>query len=50
MKKKVIVFVFLDFIMEGYIDMLKIVLGKYDVIGIRVYDEKEENILNLGMV
>lgn len=50
MKKKAIVFVLSDFITEGYADTLKIVSGKHDVTGIRVYDEKEENIPNLGMV
>ncbi|MCB0456753.1 MAG: DUF58 domain-containing protein [Flavobacteriaceae bacterium] len=50
MKKKAIVFVLSDFITDGYADTLKIVSGKHDVTGIRVYDEKEENIPNLGMV
>ncbi|MEZ4777993.1 MAG: DUF58 domain-containing protein [Flavobacteriaceae bacterium] len=50
MKKKAIVFVLSDFITEGYADTLKIVSGKHDVTGIRVYDEKEEHIPNLGMV
>lgn len=50
MKKKAIVFVLSDFITEGYADTLKIVSGKHDVTGIRVYDEKEEAIPNLGMV
>ncbi|MEZ4857459.1 MAG: DUF58 domain-containing protein [Flavobacteriaceae bacterium] len=50
MKKKAIVFVLSDFITEGYADTLKIVSGKHDVTGIRVYDEKEETIPNLGMV
>jgi len=50
MKKKAIVFVLSDFITEGYADTLKIVSGKHDVTGIRVYDEKEEQIPNIGMV
>ncbi|MAL59098.1 MAG: DUF58 domain-containing protein [Flavobacteriaceae bacterium] len=50
MKKKAIVFVLSDFITDGYADTLKIVSGKHDVTGIRVYDEKEEQIPNLGMV
>ncbi|MEZ4794788.1 MAG: DUF58 domain-containing protein [Flavobacteriaceae bacterium] len=50
MKKKAIVFVLSDFITEGYADTLKIVSGKHDVTGIRIYDEKEEQIPNLGMV
>lgn len=50
MKKKAIVFVLSDFITEGYADTLKIVSGKHDVTGIRVYDQREEEIPNLGMV
>jgi len=50
MKKKAIVFVLSDFITEGYSDTLKIVSKKHDVTGIRVYDRREEEIPNLGMV
>ena len=50
MKKKAIVFVLSDFITDGYDTTMKIVGNKHDVTGIRVYDEKEEYIPNLGMV
>ena len=50
MKKKAIVFVLSDFIAEGYEKTLKITGNKHDVTGIRVYDEREEYIPNLGMV
>ncbi|BFP41394.1 DUF58 domain-containing protein [Muricauda sp. SCSIO 64092] len=50
MKKKAIVFVLSDFIAEGYADTLRIVGNKHDVTGIRVYDEKEEYIPNLGVI
>jgi hypothetical protein len=50
MKKKAIVFVLSDFITDGYADTLKIVSGKHDVTGIRIYDQKEEEFPNLGMV
>ncbi|MGO4919449.1 DUF58 domain-containing protein [Maribacter spongiicola] len=50
MKKKAIVFVLSDFIDEGYEKTLKITGNKHDVTGIRVYDEREETIPNLGMV
>lgn len=50
MKKKAIVFVLSDFIDEGYEKTLKITGNKHDVTGIRVYDEREERIPNLGMV
>lgn len=50
MKKKAIVFLLSDFIADDYQQTLKIVGGKHDLTGIRVYDEKEEKIPNLGMV
>ncbi|MDO6471288.1 DUF58 domain-containing protein [Maribacter sp. 1_MG-2023] len=50
MKKKAIVFVLSDFIDEGYEKTLKITGNKHDVTGIRVYDEREETIPNIGMV
>jgi len=50
MKKKAIVFVLSDFIDEEYEKALKITGSKHDVTGIRVYDEREESIPNLGMV
>jgi uncharacterized protein (DUF58 family) len=49
-KKKAIVFVLSDFMTDGYKDTLKITAGKHDVTGIRVYDKREEEIPNLGMV
>ncbi|MDH7447310.1 DUF58 domain-containing protein [Aquimarina sp. 2201CG14-23] len=50
MKKKAIVFMLSDFITDDYQQTLKIVGGKHDVTGIRVYDQHEEEIPNLGMV
>ena len=50
MKKKAIVFVLSDFMDDNYKDTLKIAANKHDVTGIRVYDAKEEEIPNLGMV
>ena len=50
MKKKAIVFVLSDFIADDYHQTMKIVAGKHDVTGIRVYDKREEDIPNLGMV
>ncbi len=50
MKKKAIVFVLSDFIADDYQRTLKIVGGKHDLTGIRVYDRHEEEIPNLGMV
>ncbi|TPN84064.1 DUF58 domain-containing protein [Aquimarina algicola] len=50
MKKKAIVFILSDFIADDYQRTLKIVSGKHDVTGIRVYDRREEEIPNLGLV
>ncbi|MEG9327609.1 Protein of unknown function DUF58 [Salinimicrobium catena] len=50
MKKKAIVFVLSDFIAEDYQRTLKITSGRHDVTGIRVYDAREEEIPNLGVV
>ncbi len=50
MKKKAIIFVLSDFIANDYEKTLKIVGNKHDVTGIRIYDEREETIPNLGMV
>lgn len=50
MKKKAIIFVLSDFIADDYADTLKIVSKKHDVTGIRIYDKREAEIPNLGMV
>ncbi|ASV30353.1 DUF58 domain-containing protein [Maribacter cobaltidurans] len=50
MKKKAIVFVLSDFIASDYEKTLKITGNKHDVTGIRIYDEREEHIPNLGVV
>lgn len=50
MKKKAIVFVLSDFIATDYERTLKITGNKHDVTGIRIYDEREESIPNLGLV
>lgn len=49
-KKKAIIFVLSDFMVEDYQHTLKIISGKHDVTGIRVYDEREESIPNVGLV
>lgn len=50
MKKKAIVFILSDFMDKGYETTMKIVGNKHDVTGIRVFDEREEKIPNLGIV
>ncbi|WP_432672568.1 DUF58 domain-containing protein [Flavobacterium sp. SM2513] len=49
-KKKAIVFFISDFMAEDYEHTLKIASKKHDIIGIRVYDIREESIPNLGLV
>ncbi|TVZ56492.1 uncharacterized protein DUF58 [Lutibacter sp. Hel_I_33_5] len=50
MKKKAIVFMLSDFMDDDYERTLKIVANKHDITGIRVYDKRDEEIPNLGMV
>lgn len=50
MKKKAIVFVLSDFITDGYEQTMKIAANKHDITGIRIYDQREENIPSLGIV
>ena len=51
MKKKAIVFLISDFIVDDtYEHTLKIAGKKHDITGIRVYDIREEKIPNIGMV
>jgi len=50
MKKKAIVFVLSDFVADDYENTLKIVGKKHDITGVRIYDQHEETIPNLGMV
>ena len=50
MKKRAIVFVLSDFIADDYEKTLKISGNKHDLTGVRIYDERETAIPNLGMV
>ncbi len=49
-KKKAIAFVLSDFMDLEYKDPLKIMAQRHDVTGIRVYDPRERELPNLGMV
>jgi len=49
-KKKAIVFLISDFMAPEYDFVLKIASKKHDITGIRVYDQREEKLPNLGMV
>lgn len=49
-KKRAIAFVLSDFMDENYMDTLKIMCQRHDVTGIRVFDPREENLINLGLL
>ena len=48
LKKKAIVFLISDFMATNYEHTLKIAAKKHDVSGIRVYDSREEKMINIG--
>ena len=50
MKKKAIVFVLSDFMTKDYDRILRIAAKRHDVTGIKVYDEREVNLNNIGYV
>lgn len=50
LKKKAIVFILSDFISDDYEQTLKIAAKKHDVTGIRVFDEREQIMPNVGLV
>ena len=50
LKKKAIVFMISDFMAKEYQQTLKIAAKKHDVTGIRVYDQREESLPNIGIV
>ncbi len=49
-KKRAIVFTMSDFMDDDYDKSLKIVAKKHDVTGIRIYDERETELPNVGLV
>lgn len=50
MKKRAIVFVLSDFLTDGYQQTLKITSKRHDLTGIRIYDQRDEEIPNMGLV
>lgn len=50
LKKRAIVFLISDFMADGYDHTLKIAAKKHDITGVRVYDSREEQLPNIGMV
>lgn len=49
-KKRCTAFLISDFMSDNYMDALKIASNKHDIIAIRVSDEREANLPNVGMV
>lgn len=49
-KKRCTAFVLSDFYDDGYDDALKIASSKHDLVAIRIADEKERRLPNLGLV
>jgi uncharacterized protein (DUF58 family) len=49
-KKKSIAFVISDFIDNDFSDALKICAGKHDVITLRIYDKREKELPNAGLI
>lgn len=50
MKKKAIVFIISDFMSPDFEQTLKISAKKHDVTGIRIYDKREKELPNVGMI
>jgi len=49
-KKKSIAFVISDFMDSGFSDALKIASGKHDVIALRIYDKRERELPDMGLI
>lgn len=49
-KKRCITFILSDFIATGYDDALRIVSKKHDVVGMCIYDPKEEELPSIGLM
>ncbi len=49
-KKKAIVFIISDFLTTDYLEDLRIASKRHDIIGIRIYDQREETLPNVGII
>lgn len=49
-KKRAIVFIISDFLTSDYEDDLRLAGKRHDIIGIRVYDRREEELPNVGLI
>ncbi|MGI8893646.1 MAG: DUF58 domain-containing protein [Bacteroidia bacterium] len=49
-KKRSIAFLISDFMDDNFADALKLAAKKHDIVGIRVYDEREEELPDIGLI
>ncbi|HTB07879.1 MAG TPA: DUF58 domain-containing protein [Bacteroidia bacterium] len=49
-KKKSIAFLISDFMDRGFLDALKIASNKHDLVALRIYDKREKELPNMGLV
>lgn len=49
-KKRSITFILSDFLTEGYDDALRVAAKKHDIIGVRIYDQRDETLPNVGLI
>lgn len=49
-KKRAIVFVLSDFLTSGYQEALRIAAKRHDIIGMHIYDDKEQSLPNVGLM
>ena len=49
-KKRAVCFIISDFMDKGFDKSLKIAKNKHDVIALRVHDEREESLIDVGMI
>ncbi len=49
-KKRSICFILSDFLTEGYEDPFRIAAKRHDIIGLRIFDPKEETIPDVGLI
>lgn len=49
-KKRSITFILSDFLTEGYDNALRVAAKKHDIIGVRIYDQRDETLPNVGLI
>lgn len=50
LKKRAIVFLLSDFISKDYAKTLQVLSNRHDITGVRIYDKREKELPNLGMI